>query len=715
MDSFYLGLSAIISVTAMIFIVFFYLYLTYRESYIRYWTVGWGFLAVYLVSQFFFVNQNIENPYFLINLASGILGSTFILQGTLLFSEKKRSLLLLSAGFLITASIIALRFFYDYYQLLPIPVYFYTGCLFILTGLVLFTNSRIKGFIKFAAGLIFLLMGVNLFNNYMMWHLYYINKYLPVINLILTLTGPVLLLPLYFQLSSELVKYRQKLLRIFLEQSSEGIYRIDFTESIPINLPSEKQLELFFQTGFIAESNLSSAAAYGYDSINEFIGKKISDIHLTNDDSNIRELTGFIDSGYRAKDIETVEYDKDKNIKYFNNSFLGIIEKGRLTGIWGMQRDNTDRKIILDSLLESERKFHALFQNASDALYLWEMQGDKIGRLLEANNKACEMMEYSRKELLEMSYDQLNDPESMDILLPIVEKLRKGVAVNIELSHKTKSGKMIPVEINAHSFIFNRTKFVLAIVRDITIRKETEKALIRAKEEAEKSSSLKSEFLALMSHEVRTPINSILSIISFFKEDTELVLPKEIRDGFAVIERGSKRLVRTMDLILNLSQIQSGNYNPNFEKLVLLELLEEKYLEFNTVAKEKNLDFKLINNASSTIIRGDLYTISQAFTNLIDNAIKYTSQGDVIIRIKDYTKSRIIVEIDDSGIGMAKEYVEIMFSPFSQEESGHTRKYDGNGIGLALTKKYCEINNVEISVESEKGKGTKFSLIFNML
>ena len=129
------------------------------------------------------------------------------------------------------------------------------------------------------------------------------------------------------------------------------------------------------------------------------------------------------------------------------------------------------------------------------------------------------------------------------------------------------------------------------------------------------------------------------------------------------------------------------------------------------MAKSKNLELNLTTEYSSLSIESDEYAINQIFANLVDNAIKYTREG--FVNVNFYNKNKnLCVEIEDSGIGISEEYKKNIFIPFTQEDSGYTRKYEGNGLGLALIKEYCRINNAEITFSSEKGNGTTFTIIF---
>jgi signal transduction histidine kinase len=234
-----------------------------------------------------------------------------------------------------------------------------------------------------------------------------------------------------------------------------------------------------------------------------------------------------------------------------------------------------------------------------------------------------------------------------------------------------------------------------------------------AKEEAEKSELIKSNFLAQMSHEIRTPINTILSYISLLKEKVDGTHDKEIEDYFETINRGSYRIIRTIDMILNMSEIQAGCYKANREDLSLFEdILNPIINELKLPAQKKNLELYVVNSVSqSELINADRYSITQIFVNLLDNAIKYTHDGKIEVRVSE-DNDAVIIAIIDTGIGMSYDYLKNLFNPFSQEEGGYSRRYEGSGLGLSLVKNYCKLNDAELLVESAKGIGSKFTVIF---
>lgn len=282
-----------------------------------------------------------------------------------------------------------------------------------------------------------------------------------------------------------------------------------------------------------------------------------------------------------------------------------------------------------------------------------------------------------------------------------------------ELYNKRKNGEYF-WEIAAISPIKNdRGKITnyVAVKEDITHIKEVETQLLAAKERAEKADRLKDEFLAQMSHEIRTPINAILSFSGLLKEELEDKIEDDLKMAFNIMARAGKRIIRTVDLILNMAELQTGYFKPTFELVNIKNKLDECIeFDFHQLVRDKNLDLYFNYNSDCENVILDEYSFEVIIKNLIDNAIKYTFKGYVEVNVFDYSENDLAVEVKDTGIGMSEEYVSNLFEPFSQEEQGYTRRFEGNGLGLALIKKYTDLNNAKITVSSKKGEGSCFTV-----
>ncbi len=291
---------------------------------------------------------------------------------------------------------------------------------------------------------------------------------------------------------------------------------------------------------------------------------------------------------------------------------------------------------------------------------------------------------------------------------------------DIEKSLQTKNVKISEFKIeNSKGTYFIEIRIVsensdgfVVIFRDITQRKKVEEKLIEAKEKAVKADELKSNFLAQMSHEIRTPINSILNFTSILRSELYETVDEDLKLSFDSIKNGGMRLIRTMDLLLNMAQIQTGDYDLNKRELNMKELLSRVIKSHSAVVFEKKLLLEFECRSDDVKILADEYSVTQIFNNLIDNSINYTVEGKIKVRIFDELE-KLFIEVEDTGIGISNEYLPSIFEPFTQEEVGYTRKFDGNGLGLAIVKHFCEYNNAKISVSSRKGLGSVFTVSFD--
>ncbi|MCS7258532.1 MAG: PAS domain-containing sensor histidine kinase, partial [candidate division WOR-3 bacterium] len=254
----------------------------------------------------------------------------------------------------------------------------------------------------------------------------------------------------------------------------------------------------------------------------------------------------------------------------------------------------------------------------------------------------------------------------------------------------------------------------LVVLRDITERKKAEEELRKAKELAEYANKAKSEFLHNMSHELRSPLTSIIGF-------TELLLEKETdpekRDFLETIQSSSDYLLHIINNILDLARIESGKMKLDVSVCDINKVAQNLYERFKVLAQKKKLEFKLkLNPNLPQYVKTDCTKLTQIVSNLLDNAFKFTEQGKVEVyfglkRIISENQAELEVYVKDTGIGIAKERQEMIFERFVQAEYYLSKKYGGAGLGLPLVKELVQLFGGKIMLKSKLAKGSKFTVI----
>lgn len=236
-------------------------------------------------------------------------------------------------------------------------------------------------------------------------------------------------------------------------------------------------------------------------------------------------------------------------------------------------------------------------------------------------------------------------------------------------------------------------------------RKSTESELIRAREEAEKMNRLKSAFLTNLSHEIRTPLTSIMGYASLLSHE----LDEPYREWAQTIAQGGDRLLRTINSILDLALLESGDFALNREVLDLNSIVQEQVALIMPWAKEKGLQLTVAHQASPCEVFADRFCLDRIVANLLENAIKFTAAGSVTLKTRQIN-GQASLEITDTGIGIEQAFLREAFNAFIQESAGEARDYEGIGLGLTITKRLLHLHGGTITVDSAKGDGSQFTL-----
>ncbi|QKX07182.1 PAS domain-containing protein [Aquimarina sp. TRL1] len=287
----------------------------------------------------------------------------------------------------------------------------------------------------------------------------------------------------------------------------------------------------------------------------------------------------------------------------------------------------------------------------------------------------------------------------------------KGKNIKKEIERITYKGSIQWLEIKYTPIYENKKTInsVLISFLDITERKLAELATKEAHIKEQELSSLKSNILSNFSHEIRTPLNGIMTISKLLLEETD---PEEQEKLLEYMETSKKRLLKTLNNLSDFSEAAAIKKNLTYTNVDVNYAVESSFREYRHMARAKKLGYDIKISEESPVSFIDESLFRSALNNIIHNAIKYTSEGRIDISI--YTKSLkdfIYIAIKDTGIGINKKNQKKIFDPFVQESIGFSRKYEGTGIGLSLSKRYIEILGGKIKVKSQLGEGTEFVIL----
>jgi signal transduction histidine kinase len=284
------------------------------------------------------------------------------------------------------------------------------------------------------------------------------------------------------------------------------------------------------------------------------------------------------------------------------------------------------------------------------------------------------------------------------------------IALMFTLPHDIALNAIRNISIPVLAFYPIATVIMGKIIKDNFDRLEAHAELVLQKEKAEQSNRLKDIFIANISHEIRTPLNAILGFISIIEDEAVDRFSEEERVYFQRINQSGQRLTRTVDEILNYSRLLIKDLNLNIVEINLPTLIDALIQESKAAHPYHAAPVSFENLLGTIILNLDEFCIRNIISNLLDNALKYTESGTITVKLDVDDARRIIIVISDTGIGMSEEFLMKIFEPYSQEDTGFSRRYEGVGLGLSIVKRLCDIMKAEISVASIKGLGSSFTI-----
>ena len=358
-----------------------------------------------------------------------------------------------------------------------------------------------------------------------------------------------------------------------------------------------------------------------------------------------------------------------------------------------------------EAMKASEQRYHRLMNAANDAILI---ANPETGLLVDGNQKAQELTGYSESELRQLKLLELYPPshrERYDKLFK--QHVFAGAPIQGGLHVQNKQGAQIPVDISASLIDVGDKQLIQGIFRDATARHRYEEQLIQAKERAEEMLRLKTSFLNNMSHEIRTPLTSILGYAEILGEEIDTS-----QQEFAhTITKSARRLQKTLNSVLDLARLESGEATLEPANLNVAEEVEDAVSLLHPLADQKNLFLKFKSKAQNVFAQLDPTCLNRIVNNLVSNAIKFTEEGSITV-IVDADSEHVYLRVKDTGIGISDAFLNHLFDEFRQESTGLSRSHEGSGLGLAITKRLIDLMQGTIKVDSKKGVGSVFTVTF---
>ena len=476
----------------------------------------------------------------------------------------------------------------------------------------------------------------------------------------------------------------------------------------------ETQFSVVQLTGHVDDPNLTVGSDERIRGLGGGVTEIVPPLSETDLGSPVTEtVPGLMETVREGDSVWKTEFDDngDRERRYFKvmNTNVELDGEAQTTVL----SDVTERKEREQELRRRERRFQAMLNDPN--ILAGVLSTD--GTFQEVNDTAMEYIESSREEVLGQPFWDTPwwETENKSAVREKVKRAAEGEYVSFEAEHVRPSGEPRTVvgAIRPATDEDGNVTSLFVTARDITERKrkaqrlkEAKKQAELSKREAEEASRMKSAMLTNMSHEIRTPLTGIIGFAETIGE--EIDGDGQVAHFANLIEDSGRRLLDTLDAVLNLSKLEAEKMNLESQPVDLVDQVEQIAEELASQAQENGLSLE-VEATGPVRAKADKGGVKIVLQNLVSNAIKYTEEGEVEVRTHQ-ENGHAVLEVEDTGVGMDPEVAESLFEPFRQASEGVAREYEGTGVGLAVTKKAAEQMGGSIEVDTQKGEGSRFTV-----
>ena len=491
----------------------------------------------------------------------------------------------------------------------------------------------------------------------------------------------------------ERLKYNEETKRLALKGIKSGLFDHHIPENVVFYSEDlKKMIGLPLDEDFIPE-----------EEFRKLIHPKDVDKALKRHQDSLNDRNPYYFNFYR------LHHRKDEEYRHYEvYGFKTFDDEGKAFRLIGNLID-VDEKTKNEKLIkESQKRLQAMINNGFAYILLLDTQG----RILMADDLSI--------RIIKKNYG-VNPIDTKSLFIDVMplnfkntfahefNEALKGKHVKKEIERVTNEGYTQWLEAK-YTPVYNEEDSIISVLvsfHDITETKKAELAVKEAHIKEQELSRLKTNILSNFSHEIRTPLNGIMTITKLLIDEEN---EKERKKLLKLLKESEDRLLYTLDNLSNFSELEAIKSNLNIIKIDVNYLIETCYREYRHLADAKKLGYEIKIDDTSPFCMSDEELLKTSVSHIIHNAIKYTDEGKITIKVES-DKNNVYISVLDTGIGIRKENLKDIFEPFVQESIGLSRKYEGTGIGLSLAKRYIEILGGNIIAKSKPGKGTEFIIL----
>lgn len=468
--------------------------------------------------------------------------------------------------------------------------------------------------------------------------------------------------------------------------------------------------------GSVVSWNEGAERIHGYRD-EEIVGRHMSVFYLPEDaregkpERHLRDAVRHgraMEEGWRIR--------KDGSRMWVSMVMTGLWDPdGRLVGVGKIVRDLTDRKQIALQYEESRQRYRSLFENNPDAVFSFDLEGSLVSA-----NPACERMSgLAVEELVERALLSLVVDEERARVWKCFEQAVAGKPQHLETAILDRNGERVEVSVTLVPIVVNGERIgVYGIAEDVTERKraEAEREVLLARErvaraDAEAANQAKSDFLAVMSHELKTPLNVIDGYTAMLAEGLSGPLNEAQVKQLDRVQANSRHLLHLINEVLSYARMEAGREDVRLEAVDLAARIRDTVALLEPLARDKELRLHVEVPSEPWTVRTDAEKAGQILLHLLSNAIKFTERGEVTVEARPESGGALI-RVRDTGVGIPPEYLKRIWEPFWQAEDPMTRRAEGTGLGLSVARRTARLLGGNVEVESTPGVGSTFSLRF---